>query len=57
MTQQGHVRLALRWNQPLGGTGSDVFHSPAPGLLHVDSTIEMDSGETVSWRQVYHRRP
>ena len=56
VTQQGHVRLRLRWDEPLGGTGTDTFHSPAPGLLHVDSSILTSTGETVSWRQVYRKR-
>ena len=56
VTQQGHVMLHLRWADPLGGTASDVFHSPAPGLLHVDSTIDLNNGEVVSYRQVYRKR-
>jgi hypothetical protein len=56
VTQQGHVKLKVRWADPLGGSGNDVFHSPAPDLLHIDSTIVLKSGQTIFWRQVYHRR-
>ena len=55
VTQQGHVKLKVRWGDPLGGSGTDVFHSPAPDLLHVDSTIWLKTGQTLFWRTVYRR--
>lgn len=49
------VQLNLQWNDPFGGTGSDTFVMPAPGLLHVDSHINVN-GKTCKYRTVYKKQ-
>ena len=51
----GAICITLEWDDPLGGIGTDVFYSPAPDLLYVDSTILM-SGKTVKYRTVYNKQ-
>ena len=53
--EPGSVALHLAWEDPVGGTGADVFKSPQPGVLWVDCTLTV-GGRTEQYRQVYRRQ-
>eukprot|EP00878_Enallax_costatus_P043997 GHUV01052133.1.p1 GENE.GHUV01052133.1~~GHUV01052133.1.p1 ORF type:complete len:130 (+),score=22.91 GHUV01052133.1:443-832(+) len=49
------VQLNVAWNDPFGGTGTDVFHMPNPDVLHVDSEM-LVHGKSCKYRTVYKRQ-
>ena len=51
----GAVCVTLEWDDPLGGIGTDVFYTPAPGLLYVDSTLLMQ-GQVNKYRTIYKKQ-
>jgi hypothetical protein len=49
------LSLALAWQDPYGGTGSDEFSLPDPHTLLVDSTVAV-GGRSCSFKTVYKKQ-
>ena len=49
------MALALTWGEPLGGTGTEVFHLVDATTLHVCSTISV-KGQTVSYTNIHRKQ-
>jgi hypothetical protein len=48
------LSLALAWDEPHGGTGTDVFSLPDANTMHVDSSISTGGG-SCTFKTVYRR--
>lgn len=53
--QGPQLMLMLEWDEPFGGSGTDMFEMPAEGVLHVSSTINVH-GKTCKYRSVYNKK-
>jgi hypothetical protein len=51
----GGVRIRTRFGAPMSGTMDERIHSPAEGLMHIDTTVTVGGG-SVAYRQVYRKR-
>ena len=55
ITGNGDVALAISWQDPVGGSGTEVFHLVDTNTLHVSSSITVD-GQTVRYTNVHFRQ-
>lgn len=54
VTEQGDIALSIAWEDPLGGTGTELFQLVDDDTLHVFSTINV-AGQTVAYKNVHRR--
>ena len=52
-TPEGSVAVKLDWDAPLSGKSTDTYSMLTPGVLQVDSVIQMGS-KTVRTKGIYY---
>lgn len=52
-TPEGDVAVKLDWDAPLSGTSTDTYSMLTPGVLQVDSLMQMGS-KSVRTKGIYH---
>ena len=55
MTDRGEVALTISWQDPLGGTGTELFQLTDADTMEIESTITVN-GQTICYRNVHRRQ-
>lgn len=52
----GRVAVSVKWGAPIGGSGTDTFRIASPGVLHVDTVMNIHDGPELKYRMIYNIR-
>ena len=55
MEKDGSLRLTVKWEDPFGGTGHEIFRLVTPTELHAHSYLNV-GGRTVNYLSVYRKK-